>query len=401
MNSPFDEIINRKNTNSVKWEFLYQDGVISDRDMGDDIFAEDELLPLWVADMDFASPPTVVEALCKRAEHGVFGYSAPKQNYFDAIINWMDRRHNWQIKKEWILTAPGVVPSVNFIVQTYTEPGDNVVIQTPVYRPFYNAVENNGRNLLCSPMLFEDGQYAMDFADLEEKFSDPATKLVILCSPHNPVGRIWTPEELDQLGQLAIKHNVLVLSDEIHHDLIHPDKPFTTFMNACPAATDKLIVCTAPSKTFNIPGLKTSNVIIPNEQLREQFTLTIRNLGLLGVNAFGIVALQVAYDTGDAWLDQAMVYVKANYDFLKAYLAEHLPQVSVIEATGTYLAWIDCRALGLDVETLYGKLMQDAKVFLNNGNGFGDEGAGFVRLNLACSRQVLTVALERICRALS
>ena len=401
MQTDFDQVINRKGTNSVKWEFTYLDGVFAPREMGDDLFAPDELLPLWVADMDFATPPAVIEALTARAQHGVFGYTAPKDDFYAAIVGWMQRRHNWTPEKEWILTAPGVVPSLNMIVQTFTDVGDGVLIQTPVYHPFYAAVENNGRKLVYNPMNFADGRYTMDYADLATKLADPATKLMILCSPHNPVGRVWSSDELKQVGDLCAKHDVLIVSDEIHHDLIYASAEFTTFANACPDHLDRAIICTAPSKTFNVPGLKTSNIFIPNADLRAQLTTTIGNLGLFGINSFGLVALQTAYNTGDEWLDAAMQYIADNLAYLKTRLAQHLPAVNVIEPEGTYLAWIDCRGLGLAHDVLYSKLLDEAKVYLNNGKGFGVAGEGFLRLNLACPRKILATALDRIIRVLA
>ncbi len=400
MKTNFDQVISRKGTNSVKWEFTYSDGVVSPREMGDDLFAPDELLPLWVADSDFQAPQTVIDALVKRAEHGMFGYSAPKQPYFDAIMGWMQRRHNWTVEKDWILTAPGVVPSLNMIVQTFTEPGECVMIQTPVYFPFYSCVENNGRTLLHSPMHFNDGQYTMNYEDMDRQMSELDVKLMILCSPHNPVGRVWSAEELCKLGELCIKHDVIILSDEIHHDLIFSSAEFTTFANACPDAMDRTIVCTAPSKTFNVPGLKTSNIFIPNPELREQMQTGMRNLGLLGMNAFGLLALKTAYATGDEWVDEMMEYVVGNFDYLRSFLAEHLPDAKLIDAQGTYLAWVDFRAFGHDVDTLYSKVMDDAKVFLNNGKVFGTAGEGFLRINLSCPRAILHEALTRIARTL-
>lgn len=401
MQTNFDQIINRKGTNSVKWEYIKIGKAYVPREMGDDIFAPDELLPLWVADMDFSAPPAVVAALTARAQHGIFGYSGPKAEYFTAIIGWMQRRHNWTVEQEWILTAPGVVPSLNMIVQTYTQPGDGVLIQTPVYHPFYFAVENNGRKLVHNPMIFENNRYTMDYADLDKKLADPKTKLMVLCSPHNPVGRVWTADELRQVGDLCAKHDVLIFSDEIHHDLIFSSAEFTTFAVACPQHIDRTIIATAPSKTFNVPGLKTSNIFIPNPDLRAQMNQTMANLGLHGINSFGIVAMKAAYNEGEEWLDAAMQYIEANFTYLKTYLAEHLPAVTVIEAEGTYLAWVDCRGLGLDSADLYNKVLNEAKVFLNDGKGFGDAGAGFLRINLGCPRKILTTALDRITHTLA
>lgn len=397
----FDQIINRKGSDSVKWEFVFDHGTITPRTVGDNILDPDELLALWVADMDFASPPAVVEALCKRAEHGVFGYSMPHDSYHDAIINWMQTRHGWTVEKDWIMTVPGVVPTLNFIVQTYTQPGDKVVIQTPVYSPFSYAIVNNGRQVVHNPMVYENTRYNIDFDDLENKLADPDTTLAILCSPHNPVGRVWTKEELRRYAELCVKHNVLIVSDEIHHDLILPWGDFTTMGNAAPELMDHVIVCTAPSKTFNIPGLKTANCFIPNAELRGKLQAFMGNLGLFGANAFGIVALRTAYSEGAEWLDACMEYVGANYEFMRDYIAEHMPQLDVVHPEGTYLVWVDFNALGIEPDRLNQMLMEDAKVYLSAGTGYCEGGDGFMRFNIACPRAVLAEALRRICRMIA
>lgn len=397
----FDQIINRGGSDSVKWEFMFQNGTISSRTVAKDILAPDELLALWVADMDFASPPAVTAALCARAEHGVFGYSMPSDSYHNAIINWMQRRHNWTVEKEWILTTPGVVPTLNFIVQALTQPDDQVVIQTPVYGPFYSCVTNNGRNLVHNPMTYENGQYALDFDDLEQTLADPKTTLAILCSPHNPTGSVWTTDELQRYAALCRKYNVLIVSDEIHHDLIHRWGNFTTFGVAAPEAMDNVIVCTAPSKTFNVPGLKTANCFIPNPEIREKLSKFMGNLGLFGATAFGIVALRTAYDEGEAWLDAALDYISDNYEFMRDYVAEHLPQLDIVHPDGTYLVWVDFRQTGIDADELNQRLLDEAKVYLSAGPAYGELGKGFMRFNIACPRVVLAEALHRICVLLS
>jgi cystathionine beta-lyase len=395
-----DQIIDRNQTNSAKWEFIFRDGEAEYTGMSQDVLGQDQVLPLWVADMDFHSPQAVIDALTRRAQHGVFGYTFPTDAYFQAIINWMDRRHNWQVEKEWILTTPGVIPAVAMMVQTYTEPGDGVLLQMPVYHPFHHAIENNNRVIVHNTLKVSDGYYEMDFEDLEASAKEPSVTMAILCSPHNPIGRVWTPDELRRFGQICYENDVLVISDEIHHDLIMSWAAFTPYGIVNADLMDKAVVCTAPSKTFNLPGLKTSNVFVQNPELREEFEKTMARNGLHGINAFGLVALQTAYESGDVWLENVLAYIEENYYFLKSFVAEHMPQVGVTQLEGTYLAWLDCRYLGLDGETLWQKLMDEARVNLNNGAMFGEEGDGYLRVNIACPRPILQEALTRMSKVL-
>ena len=396
MKYDFDREINRKGTNSVKWEFIKQGNKLLYRKEPDDSSASTRLLPMWVADMDFPCPEPVVEALVARAQHRIFGYTSPTDSYQRAIVNWMKKRHGWEIEPEWICTAPGVVPALYMLVQTFIIPGDKVLIQTPVYHPFNKAVENGDGVLVTNSLLYEDGRYSMDFADLEQKTKDPQVKMVILCSPHNPVGRVWTRDELLRFGEICIKNNVLVVSDEIHGDLILEGYVFTPFADISEEFAQNSITCTAPSKTFNLAGLKTSNIIISNEQLRSRFKKTLERTGLSGVGAFGVVALEAAYNHGEEWLAQVLDYVMGNLQYLQEYIAEHLPQISVVPLEGTYLVWLDCRSLGLSEQELERVMLKEAKVYLDEGYIFGIEGQGFERINIACSRSVLVEALERM-----
>lgn len=393
---PHDKIIDRRGTSSVKWDFVFRDEVISPLSRGANPLDKQELLPLWVADMDFASPPAMVEALVRRAQHGVFGYSSPTDDFYQAIINWMARRHQWQVEKEWILTAPGVVPTLNLLLQTFTQAGDCVVIQTPVYHPFYSAIENNGCVVRHNPLILRDGRYEVDWADLASHLAEARTTMMFLCSPHNPAGRVWSSSELQKLSQLCMEHHVLLVSDEIHHDLIFSWAKFTTIGVAHPAGLNNTIICTAPSKTFNIPGLKTSNVFVPNPELREKLQATLMRNGLFGVNAFGAVALQTAYEAGEGWLNETMAYIEANYHYLDQFIHEKLPQLTVMKPDGTYLVWVDCAALGLEATALNDLFMDKARVYLTAGLGFGEDGATFMRFNIACPRAILAEALERI-----
>ncbi|MCJ7568499.1 MAG: pyridoxal phosphate-dependent aminotransferase [Anaerolineales bacterium] len=396
MKYDFDREINRKGTNSVKWEFIKQRDDLLYREEPDDSSADTRLLPMWVADMDFPCPGPVVDALVERAQHRIFGYTSPTESYYGAIVNWMKKRHGWEIEPEWICTTPGVVPALNMVVKTYISPGDSVLIQTPVYYPFNKAVENSDGVLVTNSLIYEDGRYSMDFADLEEKTKDPQVKMAILCSPHNPVGRVWTRDELVRFGEICINNNVLVVSDEIHGDLILDGFVFTPFAGISEAFAQNSITCTAPSKTFNLAGLKTSNIIIPNEQVRSRYKKTLERTGLRGVGAFGVVALEAAYNHGEEWLAQVLDYIMGNLRCLEEYIAEHLPQITVVPLEGTYLVWLDCRRLGLGKLELEQVMLKEAKVYLDEGYIFGIEGEGFERINIACPRSVLVEALERI-----
>jgi cystathionine beta-lyase len=365
-------------------------------DAADAKHGANRLLPLWVADMDFKSPPAVIEALKQRAEHGVFGYTVPSDSYFEALINWMDKHYHWQIQKEWVVLTPGVVSAINIMVQTFVAPGEKVLLQPPVYYPFFGSIENNGAEIVRNELILDNGRYLMDFDDLAQKTADPAVKMAILCSPHNPLGRVWTKEELTRFGEICLANDVLVISDEIHCDLIHTGHTFTSFASISEDFAQNSIVCTAPSKTFNLPGLKTSNMIIPNRKLRLQFSKTMERAGLLGGNTFGIVGTEAAYRHGEDWLIKLLAYIESNYQFMVDYLAEHLPMLTIFPLEGTYLVWVDCRALGLDAETRQKLFLEDAKLFLDEGELFGPEGLGFERFNIACPRHILAEALDRM-----
>ena len=396
MKYDFDREINRRGTNSVKWEFIkHGDGLLY-REEPDDSSLCTRLLPMWVADMDFPCPEPVVEALVARAQHRLFGYTSPTDSYYNAIVNWMNKRHGWDIEPEWICITPGVVPALNMLVKTYVSPGDKVLIQTPVYYPFNKAVENSDGVLVTNSLVYEDGRYSMDFVDLEEKTKDPRVKMAILCSPHNPVGRVWTRDELLRFGEICLKNNVLVVSDEIHGDLILEGYVFTPFAGISEAFAQSSITCTAPSKTFNLAGLKTSNIIIADKKLRARFKKTLERTGLRGVGTFGVVALEAAYNHGEEWLSQVLDYIMDNFRYLEKYIAEQLPQIIVVPLEGTYLVWLDCRSLGLGKLELEQLMLEEAKVYLDEGYIFGTEGEGFERVNLACPRSVLVEALERI-----
>ncbi|KQL46042.1 cystathionine beta-lyase [Brevibacillus choshinensis] len=388
MRYDFDKVINRFQTASIKW------------DESENLFGEKDLIPMWVADMDFMAPAPVIEAMKERVEHGIFGYTLRPESYYEAVIGWMKRRHQWSVQKEWICHCPGVVPALNYIVQAFTQPGDKVVIQPPVYYPFTNVVEGNGRQVVHNPLRYENGSYMMDFDDLQRKM-DPDVKLLILCNPHNPGGRVWTREELTELGNICIRNNVHIVSDEIHGDLVLKGHTHTPFAAISKEFAENSIVCTAPSKTFNLAGLQASNIIIPNETYREIFQATMNTLAIRLTNTFGVVATESAYRYGDEWLDQLLEYLQQNLDFLTEYVEKRINGIKVIKPEATYLVWLDCRELGMDTETLQEFILKQAKVAVNQGFTFGLGGEGFIRMNIACPRSVLEEGLSRIEKAVN
>ncbi len=392
MKYDFDKLIDRTNTHSVKW----------DKHLLKEFFETDDVLPLWVADMDFQCPQPVVDAVKKKAAEEIYGYSWHKTpEYLDAVIRWMDRRHDWLIESDWMTYSPGVVPAIDIMIRTFSNIGDKVIVQTPVYYPFFSAVNNNGRQLLQNELIYENNKYTIDFDDFEEKAKDPQTKLFILCSPHNPVGRVWTIDELKKLGEICLENDVLVISDEIWHDLILTGYKHTIFSTIEEEFKDNSIICTAPSKTFNMAGLQMSNIIIPNKKLRETFSFSISRRSSLGIpNAFGIVALIAAYEEGEDWLQQVLEYVEENFKFVKGFLEEKLPDFSMVNPEGTYLAWINCSSLGMNDEDRKDFLLKKAKVALDSGSIFGPGGEGFERINVACPRTILEECMNWVYNAI-
>jgi cystathionine beta-lyase len=381
----FDKVIDRRQTGCVKWDFLHE------------FYGEKDLLPMWVADMDFESPRPVVEALERRAQHGIYGYCRCTSAYFEVTMEWIERRHGWKIKKEWIVFCPGLVPAVSMLVRTFARPGDKVVLQMPAYYPFMRAIENNGLHVLNNPLKLQDGQYRMDFEDLEQRVKDKRARILILCSPHNPVGRVWRPEELVRLGEICVEHGLLVIADEVHSDLIRKGFKHTPFASLATDFLNQSITLSAPSKTFNLAGLHTSNVIIADPQKRREFEVQLLSNGISGPNAFGAVALEAAYRHGEEWLEQLRDYLEENLAFLKGFSKERIPEVRVIEPEGTYLVWLDFRKLGLGKDGLERLMQKEARVALDEGYIFGEaEGAGFERINIACPRAILQEGLERI-----
>jgi cystathionine beta-lyase len=396
MQYDFDAEISRRGTNSFKWEFYEEGEDLVQWGRTDPALGDERVLPMWVADMDFPCPQPVVEALIERARHGIYGYTVKTETYDQAVVNWMERRHGWTVAPDWICLAPGVVPALNTLVRTFAGPAEKVLIQPPVYHPFFHAIQNNGAGLVSNSLIYENGRYRMDYADLEKKARDPDLRMAILCSPHNPVGRVWTEGELIRFGEICLENDVLVVSDEIHGDLIYQGYTFTPFVGISQEFARNTVVCTAASKTFNLAGLHMSNIIIPNEALRSRFQKTSKASGLGWAGTFGVVALEAAYNHGQEWLEQVLDYIEANLRCLEEYVARHIPNISVVEPQGTYLAWLDCRRLGLDKRALGRLMLDEARVYMNEGFMFGPEGEGFMRMNLACPRAILVEAMERI-----
>ena len=387
----FDEIIDRTNYHSVKWDELK----IKFGDIPEDV------LPMWIADMEFRSPQPVIEAIKKANEHGIYGYTSRPDSYYQAIIDWMEKRHNWKIKKDWLAFSPGVVPALSFIIRAFCQPGDKVVVQPPVYYPFFRVIENNGCHVVNNPLKLSNKKYFMDWEDLERKVDDLRVKLLILCSPHNPVGRVWQKEELIILGEICLKHNIIVVSDEIHADILFKGYKHIPFASISPAFAHNSITCTAPSKTFNLAGLQTSSIIIPNKKYYKIYNNILNGLALDENNVFGLVALEAAYRDGEEWLEQLLSYLNENLKFLMKYFKERIPKIKVIKPEGTYLIWLDCRQLELSAKDLNNLMIKKARVALDDGCWFGAEGKGFMRINIACPRSFLEEGLKRIEKAVS
>ncbi|MCT4565143.1 MAG: pyridoxal phosphate-dependent aminotransferase [Maledivibacter sp.] len=387
----FDEVIDRTGTNSLKWEPQLIDEHMNARGK--------DLLPMWVADMDFKCPQAVIDAIKKRAEHGIFGYSRPLSDYHLALDYWYKKRYNWEIKEEWVINSPGIVPALNFIIRALTNEGDKIIIQQPVYYPFKKAIENNGRQTVNNPLIMKDNKYVMDYGDLEEKARDINTKMMILCSPHNPVGRVWEREELKKLGEICNKYGIIVVADEIHSDLILPGNKHTTYAILGEEYKENTVVCTAPSKTFNLAGLEISNIIIPNKDIRQRIKREFEKsfMHTPTPNIFAIEAVHAAYSQeGEQWLEELLVYLNNNADFIGDFVRENMPNVKFTKPQGTYLAWLDFREVEDDYRKLERKIKEEAGVVLDGGSMFGYEGNGFMRINYACPLSLLEEGLIRI-----
>lgn len=386
MSYDFDRVLDRLNTDSYKW------------DQSEKLFGSKDILPLWVADMDFESPPAVKEALLRRASVGVYGYSILNDSYIESIIGWFRRRHGWSLESEWITTSPGIVTSLSLAVELFSEPGSQVILQSPVYYPFYDVIKSNGREVAKNPLIMRDGRYEMDYGHLEELMQGGA-KLLLLCSPHNPGGRIWDRDELLRLGELCLRYGVTVISDEIHCDLALPGHTHIPFASLSPELADITLTCLAPTKTFNIPGIQSSFIVASNPQIKRKFDLKLKSLSLHMASFFAPDAVKAAYNEGEEWLDGLLAYLDGNVAYATGYLKEHLPKAVTMRPDATYLLWVDCTAFGLDGAGLKKLMYEEAKVAFNEGSMFGSEGEGYLRINLACPRSTLAEALERFCAA--
>jgi cysteine-S-conjugate beta-lyase len=379
----FDEIVDRRGTDCIKYDALPM------------FFGADDLLPLWVADMDFRTPVFIMDAIRKRLEHEVLGYTFRNESFSNSIIDWVKARHNWQVSREWISFSPGVVAAVTASVMALTAPGDKVIVQPPVYFPFFECVRGVKRRLVENPLKLVDGRYYFDLEDLEAKI-DSKTKMLILCSPHNPGGMVWKREELEALAEICIRHNIIVVSDEIHADLLFDGQVHTPYAMLSEEAAQSTVVCMAPSKTFNLAGLSTSFVVIPNPVLLKSYEKLIRTMHINMGNIPGAVALEAAYNLGEEWLRQMMEYVQQNYLYLNEFCTAHLPEVKVMQPESTFLVWLDFRSYGMKDRQLSKFIVENAKVGLNNGGRFGTGGDGFMRINIGCPRSLLAEALNRI-----
>ena len=383
----FDEIIDRRNTSCLKHDFAVERGYPAD------------ILPFWVADMDFRAPAPVIDALKVRAEHGIFGYTQVKDDYFAVLQNWFRTRHDWTVERRELILTPGVVFAIATAIRAFTIKGDAVLIQQPVYYPFANMIRQNERVIVDNPLRLIEGRYEIDFADFEQKIIEHRVKLFILCSPHNPVGRVWTRAELEQIAAVCLRHNVIVVADEIHEEFVRPGFRHVPFASLSEEAAASTVTCTSPSKTFNLAGLQISNIFIRNAQLRRRFKEELGRTGYDEPNTLGLTGAKAAYEHGAEWLTQLLAYIEENHARTKSFLAAHLPKVQIIEPEGTYLLWLDFRAYGLSDEALNEKIIREARLWLDDGPIFGAGGSGFQRINIACPWATLETGLQNLAKA--
>lgn len=385
MNFEFDKSTDRTHTNAIKYDLAKERG------------KPEDALSLWVADMDFPTAPCIQKALSEKALHGIYGYSRPDERYYSALKNWFKKRHNFEVQNQWIVNTPGVVFAIATAIKAYTKEGDGVLIQKPVYYPFSNTIKTLERKVVNNPLVLKDGHYEIDFEDFEQKIISKSVKLFLLCSPHNPGGRVWTKSELEKLWNICKKHNVIVVSDEIHSDIVFGENKHTIFGTLSDEALENSIICTAPSKSFNLAGLQFSSIFIANEKLRNQFKREIDKTGYDEPSLMGIVAATSAYSDGEQWFDAAKDYIWQNIQFAKKYIEENAPKIKAIIPEGSYLLWLDFSGFEFSDEEINVRILNKAKVWLDNGTMFGSEGAKFQRINCATPRSILEEALKRIC----
>lgn len=382
----FDQYIDRQNTASIKWG------------MTKNLFGADDVLPMWVADMDFEAPTEVIEALKKRMDHGIFGYSYVPPSAGEALQSWLKKRHNWEIDPSWVLYSPGVVPAIGIAIQVLTEPGDKVLLQSPVYTPFFNMIKNNKRVVVNSPLEMKDDTFQINMKDFEEKIKE-GVKLFLLCNPHNPGGRVWSEDELREMAELCLKYDTIIISDEIHSDLVFKPNRHVPFASLDKRYEEHVVTFVAPSKTFNLAGLQASAAIITNEKMRSAFQQTQTQLGISGIGPFGAIGLEAAYRYGEEWLEELLPYLYENIMICKQFIEEEIPGISVMVPEATYLIWLDCRGLGLTDKEIWDALLKKGKIGLEPGPKYGPGGEGFLRMNIACSREILLEGLSRLKKA--
>ena len=380
----FDEIIPRRGTNSYKW----------------DTPEEENVLPMWVADMDFRTAPAIIETLRRRVEHGIFGYTKVPQNYYDTIVKWFINRHQWEIDSQWIIYTSGVVPAISAIIKAMTIPGDKIIVQTPVYNCFYSSIRNNGCKMIANNLIYQEGRYTIDFDDLEHKAADPETKLLLLCNPHNPVGRVWTSEELQRIGDICLQNGVFIIADEIHCELTYEGHNYTPFASLSEEFRLRSATCISPSKAFNLAGLQIANIVAADSNIRSRIDRAINDNEVCDVNPFGVIATIAAYEKSEEWLDALRKYLWENYTYVRYFFKRRLPQYSVLPLEGTYLVWIDCRAAGIGSDNITSCLQNKQKLMVNSGTLYGPGGEGFIRLNIACPRKLLIDGLVRLAKVL-
>lgn len=380
----FDEIIDRRGTSCIKYDF------------GPERKGRDDLLPLWVADMDFRLPREILDDIKKRVDHGIFGYTDPREDYFGAVKGWFAKRHGWEVKSEWITVTPGVVYAISTAIRAFTEKGDAVILQQPVYYPFSECIQDNGRRLINSQLVYENGRYRMDVEDFEKKVRENHVKLFLLCSPHNPTGRVWTQEELKEIGEICLRYGVIVFADEIHCDITYPGVRHVPFAGICPEFADIAVVGTSPSKTFNLAGLQVSNIVIPNEELRRRFRRENGAAGYSQANVLGMTACRAVYEKGGEWYEELLSYLKENLEYTREFFESRLPSIHLVEPEGTYLVWLDCSGLGLSGSGLRHMMVEEAHLWLDDGVIFGHETALFERINIACPRKTLEQAFSQL-----
>lgn len=378
MKYDFDKTIDRRATNSYKWDS-----------------APEGVLPMWVADMDFRTAPAIIDALQKRVVHGIFGYTRVPDAYYDAVTSWFSRRHGWDIDREWIIYTSGVVPAVSAVIKALTVPGDKVIVQTPVYNCFFSSIRNNGCEIVSNPLRRTADTYEMDFDALERCAADPRAKVMLLCNPHNPAGRVWTPDELTRLGNICLRNGVTVVADEIHCELVYQGFKYTPFASLSDAFLHRSVTCVSPSKAFNIAGLQIANIVAFDNDLRSRIDKAININEVCDVNPFGVAATIAAYNEGEEWLNQLVDYLHGNYEAMAEFCRRELPEFPITRLEGTYLVWMDCSSLGMPSDALEHALLDDARLWLNAGTMYGAEGEGYMRWNIACPRSVMLDGLNR------